>query len=70
MSHCYACDRNMTDFESTRKIVREDGSVYYPDLCNECFSASGLSDVSDVVERQDLEEASYEEVFDEDLSCD
>lgn len=33
---CRACDKNLSDFESTRKneITGE-----YEDLCNECYSA-------------------------------
>ena len=52
---CFACDTLLTDFESTRKIVREDGTIEYPDLCNECFASSGLDDVSSVFVREDLQ---------------
>jgi len=54
MSRCYACNAILTDFEATRKLVRDDGSVTYPDLCNTCFKASDLSKVVKVVEREDL----------------
>jgi hypothetical protein len=50
---CASCDKNLNDFESTRKIVREDNSVHYPDLCNNCFKISGLSH-NNVIERHDL----------------
>lgn len=54
MSHCAACDVNLSDFESTRKIVQSDGMIYYPDLCNTCFKSSGIASLSSVVERHDL----------------
>lgn len=50
---CVSCDKKLSSFESTRKIVQEDGSVSYPDLCNNCFKASGIAS-STVVERYDL----------------
>lgn len=65
MSRCRACDVNLSDFESTRKIVRSDKSIDYPDLCNTCFSSSNLNVVSQVVERYDLQESSFEEVVEE-----
>lgn len=54
MSRCVACDKNLSDFEATRKIVRENGNVSYPDLCNRCFKESGLASITVVVERHDL----------------
>ena len=52
--HCKACDKNMSDFESTRKIIHNDGKIEYPDLCNTCFKESGISNSINVVERSDL----------------
>lgn len=40
--HCGACDQLLNPRESTAKIVREDGSVEYPDLCIKCITESGL----------------------------
>lgn len=54
MSRCVACDKNLSDFESTRKIIHDDGKVIYPDLCNHCFSSSDLKHNNQVVERSDL----------------
>lgn len=51
---CVCCDKLLSDFEATRKIVREDNSVYYPDMCNNCFKLSALSSKHNVVERYDL----------------
>jgi hypothetical protein len=51
---CTACDKNLNDFEATRKIINEEGKVHYPDLCNTCFKESGIGNYSNVVERQDL----------------
>jgi hypothetical protein len=63
MSRCIACDANLNDFESTRKLVYDDGHVHYPDLCNTCFKESGIGKVANVVERQDLNH--YDEIDDE-----
>lgn len=68
---CVSCDKNLSEFETTRKIVREDGTTSYPDLCNRCYRESGLSSVATIVERQDLihqediEEEEYEFVEEE-----
>lgn len=51
---CSACNVVLSDFEATRKVVREDSTVSYPDLCNRCFRDSGLSSVAVIVERHDL----------------
>lgn len=53
MSRCVACNKNLSDFESTRKIIHITGKIEYPDLCNECFGYSGLSS-DKVIERSDL----------------
>ena len=47
---CCACDRNLSDFESTRKS-RETGE--YLDLCNKCYNEIQL-DIDDINEREDL----------------
>jgi len=46
---CLSCDKNLTDFESTRKYVSTGGFV---DLCNWCFGS--VSDQITVLERADL----------------
>ena len=52
MPRCYACDKELNDYESTRKS-RVTGE--YLDLCDGCFSE--VSDVFiDVEERLDLKE--------------
>lgn len=51
---CVACDKNLSDYESTRKIIHDNGRVIYPDLCNHCFSSSDLKHNNQVVERGDL----------------
>lgn len=61
MSRCRACDKVLSEFELTRKVVSRDGVVSYPDYCNECFSSSGLEDVATVVSRSDLQESVVEE---------
>jgi hypothetical protein len=35
MMRCRACDRNLSDFESTRK---DHNTGQFVDLCNECIS--------------------------------
>jgi len=47
---CRACDKNLSDFESTRKH-HESGE--FVDLCNKCYSTI-QSDVNDIEEREDL----------------
>lgn len=63
MSRCYACDKKLSEFELTRKIVRPNGSISYPDLCNKCFNESNLAQEADIVERIDLKNSNddYEE---------
>jgi hypothetical protein len=51
---CKACDCLLTDFETTRKFVKEDGKVEYPDLCNDCLDESDLDELVVIVEREDL----------------
>lgn len=45
---CIACDKNLNDFESTRKDLRGE----YLDMCNECYSYIKEEVLS--VERDDL----------------
>lgn len=46
---CKACDKQLTEFESTRKYA---GSQEFVDLCNECFKyVKGIQ----VDERPDLQ---------------
>ena len=40
---CSACNKNLTDFESTRKT--EDGN--FLDLCNSCATMSGVNKTED-----------------------
>lgn len=67
MTHCVACDKNLTDFEATRKLSNGEGEFSYPDLCNKCFHLSGLDELTGVVVRSDLqhEEDVSTELFDE-----
>ena len=55
MPRCYSCDVNLSNYETTRKIVRPDGSKYYPDLCNRCWNTTDLASFTNVVEIEDLE---------------
>ena len=56
---CYACNKNLNDFESTRK----DSEGNYLDLCNHCYHEI-QADIN-AEERQDLSEGNNE-VFDDD----
>lgn len=60
--HCIACDKNLNDFESTRKVIDNTGKVSYTDLCNACYKSSGLTHVASVIERQDL--SHYDDIDD------
>jgi hypothetical protein len=55
---CLSCNKNLTDFESTRKYA---STGEYLDLCNRCYS--DIQDDVDTVIRPDLQE---DEVVDED----
>jgi hypothetical protein len=68
---CKACDKNLTSFESTRKIVYEDDSVEYIDLCNHCYKTIEIEEIADVVNRYDLlHEVDIESTYDDTLySC-
>lgn len=52
---CIACDKNLTDFESTRKNHK---TGEFLDLCNICFNHVNLSDIE---EREDLRHVDDEE---------
>ena len=54
MTHCVACDKLLTDFESTRKADIGNGKYYYPYLCNKCFKSSDLGEYVPILERGDL----------------
>jgi len=56
---CYACNKNLNDFESTRKS--ESGE--YVDLCNHCYREVQSDILAE--ERQDLQDGN-DEWFDED----
>lgn len=61
---CIACNRNLTDFESTRKSVH---TGTYLDLCNNCFST--VSKDVPVIERADLlhdTDTTFEEAYEDD----
>lgn len=47
---CLSCNKILSSFESTRKYKH---SSEYVDLCNLCYSLSGLN-LSSVQEREDL----------------
>jgi len=47
---CKCCNKNLSDFESTRK---DDLGEYF-DMCNHCFNASAISEEVIVVDREDL----------------
>lgn len=44
---CIGCNKELTDFEATRKYA---DSEEFIDLCNDCFSYTGIK----AVERADL----------------
>ena len=56
---CYACNKNLNDFESTRK----DSEGNYLDLCNHCYHE--IQADLNAEERQDLSEGD-DEIFDDD----
>ena len=57
---CVACNKNLNDFESTRK----DSEGKFLDLCNHCYHEV-QSDISAVQERQDLSNGD-DELFEDD----
>lgn len=46
---CLSCDKNLTDFEATRKSANTDEFI---DLCNHCFAS--VSEDLQTIERSDL----------------
>lgn len=63
--HCVQCDKELSDFEATRKDLR-DGS--YLDLCNTCYRyVIGLFPVSERYDLWEAEDESFDsgEDFDE-----
>ena len=46
---CLSCDKNLTDFEATRKYA---ASGHFVDLCNSCFGS--VSEYLHTLERADL----------------
>lgn len=64
---CLSCDKNLTDFEATRKSVF---SGEFIDLCNHCF-ASVYEDLQ-TIERSDLahEEDSFDELGTDEIQID
>lgn len=58
MTRCVACDKNLNDFEATRKDLHGN----YLDICNKCYSF--IQDDVLAVERSDL--STYEEIEPED----
>jgi hypothetical protein len=57
---CYCCDKNLNDFESTRKSV---SSGEYLDMCNKCYSTVSDDLLSEV--RYDLYDGNEEDEYDE-----
>ena len=61
--HCVACDRNLNDFESTRKHAVTGAFL---DMCNRCYSE--VSSVVPSITREDLE--ATEQIDMEDITVD
>jgi len=62
MTRCYACDANLSDYESTRK---SEVTGEYLDLCNKCYHGLDIN----AIDRPDLSDAiedslTYEELGD------
>jgi hypothetical protein len=54
---CYCCDKNLSDFESTRKSVTTGD---YLDMCNKCYSTIKDDLISE--ERYDLYDGDEDEM--------
>lgn len=54
---CLACDKNLNDYESTRRYSK---SKQFIDLCNHCFN-SGVNEQIEFSVREDLREAEDDE---------
>ena len=57
---CVCCNKELSDFEATRKDTRG----IYLDMCNTCFRESGLTTILPVIEREDL--ATVDTILEED----
>jgi hypothetical protein len=57
---CHCCDKNLNDFESTRKSV---STGEYLDMCNKCYSTISDDLLSEV--RYDLYDGNEEDEYDE-----
>lgn len=57
---CIACDKNLNDFESTRKDLHGN----YIDMCNECYG--DIKDVVLAIEREDLNR--YETITEDEVA--
>jgi hypothetical protein len=57
---CYCCDKNLNDYESTRKSV---STGEYLDMCNKCYSTVSDDLLSEV--RYDLYDGNEEDEYDE-----
>ena len=59
---CYCCDKNLSDFESTRKSVT---SGDYLDMCNKCYGTIKDDLISE--ERYDLYDGDEDEMTEDEL---
>jgi hypothetical protein len=57
---CQCCDKNLNDYESTRKSV---STGEYLDMCNKCYSTVSDDLLSEV--RYDLYDGNEEDEYDE-----
>ena len=57
---CQCCDKNLNDYESTRKSV---STGEYLDMCNKCYSTISDDLLSEV--RYDLYDGNEEDEYDE-----
>lgn len=60
--HCRICDAMLTDFEATR---RNANTGQFLDICNVCFSESGLKAIMPTRDRKDLVKESDFDMIDE-----
>jgi hypothetical protein len=57
---CHCCDKNLNDYESTRKSV---STGEYLDMCNKCYSTVSDDLLSEV--RYDLYDGNEDEEYEE-----
>jgi hypothetical protein len=57
---CHCCDKNLNDYESTRKSV---STGEYLDMCNKCYSTISDDLLSEV--RYDLYDGNEEDEYEE-----